>query len=263
MASKEEVKKSVIKYFKESPSRSKYLKEGSLDKRIKKGVKMAHRKQIKKAVYDAMKDLNLTGREKAAYLATIKAETNFNVTKEKGYTVKNLLDMQKQFSELKGMSPKEIKKLHSKGQKAIYDKIYGGKRGKDLGNLPGEGYKFRGAGLFQTTGRHNISEASKELFPEAPDTLLKNPNLLNENYDVMRKQAANYWKKIRKKVDFSKEDAMDKVTDIVNKKTKSRAKRNLLFKEFLDKDTSSKELNEKTKGKSYKEIADEVSKFIE
>ena len=89
--------------------------------------------------------------------------------------------------------------------------------------------------------------------------------------------AKNYWKKISSKVDFSKEDSMDRVTDIVNKKDIHRERRNELFKTYLPKSVAKKKISnesgytitdqqlqeakEKTKGKSYKEFAEEINKF--
>ena len=186
--------------------------------------------ELKKTIYQVAKELNLKGREKAAFLATIHQETGgFKARKEKTFTAKNLKDFRDagKFSKLKGMSDKDIDILVSKGPKAIFDKVYGDR--KELGNAADEGYKYRGRGLFQHTGKRNYSALSKELFPEAPNTLIDNPDFVN-NTVVMKKIAKNYWSKISSKIDFSKEDSMDKVTDIVNKKDIHREKRNKLFK---------------------------------
>jgi putative chitinase len=46
----------------------------------------------------------------------------------------------------------------------IANRVYGtGKLGQDLGNTkPGDGFRFRGAGIFQTTGRYNFRQLAKE-----------------------------------------------------------------------------------------------------
>lgn len=54
-------------------------------------------------------------------------------------------------------------------------KAYEGRQ--DLGNVfPGDGVKFKGAGLIMITGRHNFSVASQALFGD--DRLLHTPELL-------------------------------------------------------------------------------------
>ncbi len=62
----------------------------------------------------------------------------------------------------------------------------------DLGNTqPGDGVKFKGRGIFQTTGRHNYAKTSKALFG-VEKTLLDNPDLLAEPRYAAR-SATWYW----------------------------------------------------------------------
>lgn len=63
---------------------------------------------------------------------------------------------------------------------------------KDLGNTqPGDGIKFRGRGIFQTTGRSNYKRASQKIFGD--DRLLTVPGLLEEpRYAVL--SALIFWK---------------------------------------------------------------------
>lgn len=62
---------------------------------------------------------------------------------------------------------------------------------KDLGNtVAGDGKKFMGRGLIQTTGRANFARMSKDMFGD--DRLLKTPELLSEpEYAVW--SACIYW----------------------------------------------------------------------
>lgn len=69
--------------------------------------------------------------------------------------------------------------------------IYGGPWGvKNLGNTePGDGWKFRGRGAIQTTGRHNMTQTGKGLKLD----LINKPELLSEPLHWAR-SAGWFWK---------------------------------------------------------------------
>lgn len=74
--------------------------------------------------------------------------------------------------------------IHERGKRAYFDKYEPGTRiGKVLGNtVPGDGYRFRGRGDVQLTGRRNYALASKKLgvdFLAFPDRALE-PKLAAE-----------------------------------------------------------------------------------
>jgi len=63
----------------------------------------------------------------------------------------------------------------------------------ELGNTEkGDGFRFRGRGLIQVTGRHNYAECSRSLFPSDPGLLLDRPELLEQPTQACR-SAAWYW----------------------------------------------------------------------
>ena len=65
----------------------------------------------------------------------------------------------------------------------------------DLGNtFPGDGFKFRGRGIFQTTGRSNYAQAAQRLNIDA----LAHPELLEQPEWAM-KSAILYWNTKRRK----------------------------------------------------------------
>ena len=72
-----------------------------------------------------------------------------------------------------------FKWLTELGGKSYFDK-YDGR--KDLGNLqPGDGYKFRGRGYIQVTGRYNYTKLSKDTgidFLNDPDLLAQEVNAI-------------------------------------------------------------------------------------
>jgi len=68
-----------------------------------------------------------------------------------------------------------------KDPQQMAEMMYGGgtKIGKGMGNTePGDGWKFRGRGYIQLTGKNNYSAASKAIFGD--DRLVENPDLVND-----------------------------------------------------------------------------------
>lgn len=73
---------------------------------------------------------------------------------------------------LAGKTDAEIDVL-KKDNKAFFNLVYKDATGNDA---EGDGYKYRGRGLIQLTGKANYADASQELFGN--DSLVKNPDLL-------------------------------------------------------------------------------------
>lgn len=78
-------------------------------------------------------------------------------------------------------------------QNALANILYGGNFGRRrLGNTqPGDGWRFRGRGLIQTTGRFNYTALSRAMFGD--DRLVVNPDALAD-YPLAAESAAWYWK---------------------------------------------------------------------
>lgn len=107
-------------------------------------------------------------------------------------------------------------------QRVIANKVYGtGSKARELGNtVPGDGWKYRGRGLKQTTGGKNyknFSAAHEEYWGEAID-FIASPDLVAQ-YPYSVRSAVAFWLKNEcwKAADKGMNDAaIDAVTKIVN-----------------------------------------------
>ena len=121
--------------------------------------------------------------EKAMFLAQTTHESNDYKRLEESfnYSPKRLFEV---FRKRVG-SLENAKKLCNEGAKAIADFVYGGR----LGNAKDEGYKYRGRGIIQLTGKNNYEYYGKKLNID----LVTNPNLAKEP-DTAIEIALLFWK---------------------------------------------------------------------
>lgn len=89
----------------------------------------------------------------------------------------------------------------------------------DNGNeASGDGFKFRGRGLLQLTGRRNytlFTSKHNELFPDDPQDFVQNPDLLIQNLKYAVESACFYWQHYEIN-DAADRDDVTAVTTIVN-----------------------------------------------
>ncbi|WP_028328925.1 glycoside hydrolase family 19 protein [Brachyspira alvinipulli] len=116
----------------------------------------------------AVTDIN----EKAMFLAQTTHESNDYKRLEESFNYKPERLFQV-FKKRVGTLDK-AKELCSQGAEAIANFVYGGR--KDLGNNKDEGYKFRGRGIIQLTGKNNYNCYGKKLNID----LVNNPDLAKE-----------------------------------------------------------------------------------
>ena len=113
--------------------------------------------------------------EQAMFLAQTTHESNDYKRLEESfrYTPKRLFEV---FRKRVG-SLENAKKLCNEGAKAIADFVYGGR----LGNAKDEGYKYRGRGIIQLTGKNNYNYYGKKLNID----LVNNPDLAKESNEAI------------------------------------------------------------------------------
>ena len=121
--------------------------------------------------------------EKAMFLAQTTHESNNYKRLEESfnYSPKRLFEV---FRKRVG-SLENAKKLCSQGAKAIADFVYG----ERLGNAKDEGYKYRGRGIIQLTGKNNYKYYGEKLNID----LVNNPDLAKEA-DTAIEIALLFWK---------------------------------------------------------------------
>ncbi len=81
----------------------------------------------------------------------------------------------------------QARALLAKGPEAVANHVYGGRLGNGVAN--GDGWRYRGGGLIQTTGRYNYSVTGKGI----NEDLVNFPHRIAEP-DIAIKSAFYYWK---------------------------------------------------------------------
>jgi len=85
----------------------------------------------------------------------------------------------------------QAQQLVQMGEVAIGNVVYGGGKGKSLGNTEqGDGYKYRGRGFVQLTGKSNYAKTGQALGID----LVGKPELLSEDPNVMAAVAVDFYK---------------------------------------------------------------------
>ena len=152
---------------------------------------------------------------------------DFNILQENlNYSGERLLAVFPKY--FKNLMDTEIVKYSRKPEK-IANRVYASRMGN--GNeQSGDGWKYRGRGLIQLTGRENYSKCSKFLFQD--DTLIKNPDLLIQPENALL-AAIWFWKS--NKLDTI--ESYEQVTRRINGGThgaKCRNDRYVLAKKILN-----------------------------
>lgn len=85
----------------------------------------------------------------------------------------------------------ELARQHARNQPVIAEHVYGGRMGN---KAPGDGWRFKGRGLLQVTGRANyeaVRDLLRERVPGTPDLLAQPEALAEPKWAAL--SAAAYW----------------------------------------------------------------------
>ena len=131
--------------------------------------------QNKQLLIDAMNRGNVNDPEiRAAMAAVTQGESGFMPRSELSYANTSNERIRGIFtSRIGNMSDSELNAL-KQNPEAFFNHVYGGR--SDLGNAPNEGYKYRGRGYFQLTGKANYQKYGDMLGID----LVNNPDLAND-----------------------------------------------------------------------------------
>lgn len=138
---------------------------------------------IEKAAYQA----GITNKQFiSAIISVVGKESNWKLIEEGSYRYTNNDRIRRIFSKLSGKSDQELDAL-KQNDVNFFAAVYGGILGN---NKIGDGYRYRGRGFNQITGKNNYIQASKDTGID----LLFHPELLN-NKDIAAKALIGYYVK--------------------------------------------------------------------
>lgn len=169
--------------------------------------------------YELAKAMTAAGitdpKERAALMAQVQVESGFKSKSENlNYSAEKLKKMfghrvtDEQAAQL-GSDKSSGKKANQEG---IANLIYGGRMGN---TEPGDGWKYRGRGMIQLTGKSNYASASKDIYGD--DRLVKDPDMVNDP-SVSAQIVTWYWQKnkIGQKFEAGGIDAASKMVNAGN-----------------------------------------------
>ena len=154
-------------------------------------------------------------------LANVMKETGgINKTEDlSGYAKTSNERIKKIFGDrAKNLSDEQLNQVKSSEQ-SMAEMMYGGKFGKKhLGNTePGDGWKYRGRGYIQLTGKKNYMDASMAIYGD--DRLVENPDLITQSSQVSAEVTAWFMergkKNLAKKMDIPRNNMTRDEADLL------------------------------------------------
>ena len=133
----------------------------------------------KKAIYAAIKDAGFDDKSASNMLAQIQGESGFQMIAEQSYANTSVADIRRALPDrVSHLSDAQIETL-KKNPEAFFNEVYSSSTMNErerMGNAVGEGYKYRGRGFIQLTGKNNYKAIGDKIGVD----LVNNPDLMND-----------------------------------------------------------------------------------
>lgn len=147
-----------------------------------------------------------TTKRQAAFIANAAHESGQfqNLVENLNYSAEALLRVfPKYFDTVQAMN-------YARQPERIANRVYANRMGNG-DEASGDGWDYRGRGIFQHTGKTNYAHLSKLIF--ASDALVWNPDLLQEPSNAVE-AALVYWSD--NKLNYRADESFDAVCDVIN-----------------------------------------------
>ncbi|WMC11772.1 hypothetical protein PU634_05235 [Oceanimonas pelagia] len=163
--------------------------------------------------------------EQAMFMAQMDHESGGMTSLEESFNYRNADRLMAVSATARKKGPKAVQAAIDQGPEAVAELMYGGRMGN---TEPGDGYKFRGRGFTQLTGRNNYEAASKDLGID----LVNNPDMAADP-EVAAKIATWYWQQRPGLSDAAKRGDVEEVTRKINGGTNGLADRKAKTEQYL------------------------------
>lgn len=192
-------------------------------------ARRAHNKaSAEPALTQAMADAGITNpNEQAAFMGQMSHESGGFRTMEESFNYSSAKKVMAASKTARGKGKKAVQEAMAQGPEAVANLMYGGR--EDLGNTEeGDGYRFRGRGYTQLTGRDNYQRTGDALGID----LVNNPDLAKDP-EIAAKIATHFWQSRDGLSEAAKQGDTREVTKLINGGTNGLADREARTQAYL------------------------------
>ena len=173
-------------------------------------------------VLSELQNAGFSKKAQANIMAQVAKESGFRPRSEElekysAKTLYNLYGPEQKNNKVRFKSMQEAQDLVAKGPEAVGDVIYGGRMGNDK---PGDGYKYRGRGFLQITGKDNYARLGKAIGVD----LISNPDLANDPAIAARLVPVFFTSGRPKPPDLENIDVVNKLVGSASEKSREERK---------------------------------------